>query len=53
MALDFDAIRKKVSQLSGNFKGNTEFWRPEEGEYTIRLLPWKNNDGQPFGQTAS
>jgi len=48
LALDFEAIRRKVSQLSGNFKGNTTFWRPEEGEHTVRLLPWKDNDGQPF-----
>jgi len=49
MALDFDAIRRKVAQLSGNGpKRSSIFWRPDEGEYTIRLLPWKDSDGQPF-----
>ena len=49
MALDFDAIRRKVQQLSGNGpRKSSIFWRPDEGEYTVRLLPWKDSDGQPF-----
>ena len=49
MAIDFDAIRKKLSQLSGtNSKRNT-MWRPTEGEEaTVRLLSFPDNDGQPF-----
>jgi len=49
MALDFDAIRRKVAQLSGNGpRKSSVFWRPDEGEYTVRLVPWKDSDGQPF-----
>ena len=49
MALDFDAIRRKVAQLSGNGpRKSSVFWRPDEGEHVVRLVPWKNNDGQPF-----
>ena len=49
MAINMDAIRKKLGQLSGqNSKKNT-MWRPEEGsETTVRLLAYPNNDGQPF-----
>jgi hypothetical protein len=49
MAIDMNAIRKKLNQLSGqNSKKNT-MWRPEEGtESTIRLMAYPDNDGQPF-----
>jgi len=50
MAIDFEKIRKKVAQLSGD-SGNDKkkmFWKPEEGEHQVRLLPFTDNDGQPF-----
>lgn len=49
MAIDMDAIRRKLGQLSGaNSKRNT-MWRPEEGEETtVRLIAYPDNDGQPF-----
>lgn len=50
--IDFDAIRRKVSQLSGEKKrepGDSVFWKPETGkDYNVRIIPFKNNDGQPF-----
>lgn len=52
MAIDFDALRKKLDQLSGqNSKRNT-LWRPQEGEEaTIRLLAFTDNDdGLPFAE---
>ena len=49
MAIDFDAIRKKLNKLSGNSSKRDVLWRPEEGaESTVRLLSFPNNDGQPF-----
>jgi hypothetical protein len=49
MAIDFDAIRKKLNKLSGNNSKRDILWRPEEGaESTVRLLSFPNNDGQPF-----
>ena len=49
MAINRDAIRMKLGQLSGqNSKKNT-MWRPEAGsETTVRLLAYPDNDGQPF-----
>ena len=49
MAIDFDAIRKKLGQLSGTNSRRNVMWRPEEGEeHTVRLLSFADNDGQPF-----
>jgi len=49
MAIDLDAIRKKLSQLSGNSSKRNTMWRPQEGEeHTVRLLSFQDNDGQPF-----
>ena len=49
MAIDFDAIRKKLDRLNGNNKNRSTTWRPTEGEeHTVRLLSFQDNDGQPF-----
>jgi len=49
MALDFDAIKRKLDKLSGNTTSRNVMWKPEEGqEYKVRLLSFPNNDGQPF-----
>ena len=49
MAIDFDALRKKLGQLSGNNSKRRVFWRPEEGkEYAVRIIAFPDNDGNPF-----
>jgi len=49
MAIDFEAIRKKLNQLSGTNSRRNTMWRPDEGEeHTVRLLAFSDNDGQPF-----
>ena len=49
MAIDMDAIRRKLGQLSGANSKRNIMWRPEEGEETtVRLIAYPNNDGQPF-----
>lgn len=49
MAIDFAAIRNKLNQISGVSSKRNITWRPEEGqEYTIRLVSFPNNEGQPF-----
>jgi len=49
MAIDFDAIRKKLERLNGNNRNRSTMWKPEEGEeYSVRLLSFPDNDGQPF-----
>lgn len=41
MAVDLDAIRNKLAKLSGQ-QLSAVMWRPEPGEYKIRMLPWSN-----------
>jgi len=49
MALDFEAIKRKLERLSGNNTSRNVMWKPEEGqEYEVRLLSFPDNDGQPF-----
>ena len=49
MAIDLDAIRKKLNQLSGQSSKKNSTWRPTEGEeHTVRLLSFPDNEGQPF-----
>ena len=49
MAIDFNALRKKLGQLSGNNSKRRVFWRPEEGkEYAVRIIAFPDNDGNPF-----
>ncbi len=52
MAIDFDALRKKLNQLSGNNSRRNQMWRPQEGEEaTVRLLAFDgNDDGLPFSE---
>ncbi len=49
MALDFDAIKRKLEKLSGNTTSRNVMWKPQEGEeYEVRLLSFPDNNGQPF-----
>ena len=49
MAIDFDAIRRKLGQLSGQNKKSAVTWRPEENkDYQVRIIAFPNNEGQPF-----
>ena len=49
MAIDFDAIKRKLDRLSGNSSSRNTMWKPVEGEkHTVRLISFPDNDGQPF-----
>jgi hypothetical protein len=50
VAVDLEAIRRRVQELSGNRRNsNVQLWKPEIGEYKVRGLPWKDApDGMPF-----
>tara|TARA_Y100000593_G_scaffold94946_1_gene197496 strand:- start:6455 stop:7222 length:768 start_codon:yes stop_codon:yes gene_type:complete len=49
MAIDFDAIKRKLDRLSGNNTSRNVMWKPIEGEkHSVRLLSFPDNDGQPF-----
>jgi len=53
MAVNLEAIRKRVQELSGQRKNsNVQLWKPEAGYYKVRCLPWPaerlSEDGTPF-----
>jgi hypothetical protein len=49
MAIDLDAIRKKLNQLSGVNSKRRTMWRPTEGEESVvRIIGFTDNDGNPF-----
>jgi len=52
MAIDFNILRKKLDQLSGNNSRRNTMWRPAEGEETVvRLLAFSDSgDGLPFAE---
>jgi hypothetical protein len=50
MAIDLEAIRRRVQELSGLRKNSSiQLWKPPVGEHKVRGLPWKSApDGMPF-----
>lgn len=49
MAIDFEAIKRKLERLSGNNRSQNVMWKPQPDEESqIRLISFPNNDGQPF-----
>lgn len=50
MAVNLEAIRKRVQELNGQRKNSSvQLWKPEIGEYKVRCVPWKSTpDGMPF-----
>jgi hypothetical protein len=49
MAIDFDAIKKRLASLSGQNSKQKLLWKPPEGETTtVRLVAFPDNDGTPF-----
>jgi hypothetical protein len=48
MALDFDALRKKLNSLQGQNNRSVALWKPPEGQSVIRIVPWKDKPENPF-----
>lgn len=49
MAIDFEAIKRKLAQISGQNKKSQVMWWPEEGkDHVIRIIAMPDNEGQPF-----
>jgi len=47
MAIDMKKMRAKLENLQSNGgKGKSAFWRPQDGEQVIRIVP--SDDGDPF-----
>lgn len=46
MALDIDRMKAKLNTLQGKDAASNRFWRPNDGENNIRIVP--TSDGDPF-----
>lgn len=46
MAIDLDKMRSKLSSLSGKSESKKQFWKPNDGENNVRIVP--TADGDPF-----
>ena len=46
MAIDLEKMKAKLNKLQNKGSQDTVFWRPEDGEQTIRIVP--TADGDPF-----
>ena len=51
MAINFDALKKKLDSFQGRNSTRDLMWRPAEVEESvIRLIAYPNNDGLPFAE---
>jgi len=48
MALDLDAIRKKLNNLQSQTGKTNTLWKPEAGKNQIRIVPYQYNKDNPF-----
>lgn len=51
MAIDIEAIKKRLAQISGdrNAASGVQLWKPPVGEHRVRVIPWKGVDpADPF-----
>lgn len=46
MGIDLAKMKEKLNALENKGQGKSVFWRPEDGEQTIRIVP--TADGDPF-----
>jgi hypothetical protein len=48
MAIDLDAIKRKLSQLQTVGTRQNNLWKPEPGKQTIRIVPYQYDKENPF-----
>ena len=46
MGIDLKKMRERKNALENKGGNNNRFWRPQDGEQTIRIVP--TEDGDPF-----
>ena len=46
MGINLAKMKEKLDALENKGSGASVFWRPEDGEQTIRIVP--TSDGDPF-----
>ena len=48
MAIDLDAIRKKLNNLQSQTNRTSSLWKPEPGKQQIRIVPYQHDKDNPF-----
>ena len=48
MALDLDAIRRKLNNLQSQTGKQNNLWKPEPGKNQVRIVPYQHNKENPF-----
>jgi len=48
MALDLDAIRRKLNNLQNQTGKQNNLWKPEPGKNQVRIVPYQHNKENPF-----
>lgn len=48
MALDVNALRKKLNSLKSKDGKNGLIWKPQSGDNRVRIVPLKSNPANPF-----
>ena len=48
MAIDLDAIRKKLQGLQSTTQRTSNLWKPEPGKNQVRIVPYQFNKDNPF-----
>jgi hypothetical protein len=50
MAIDLDAIRRKLNNLQSQTGRQDNLWKPEPGKQIIRIVPYQHNKENPFNE---
>ena len=48
MAIDLEAIKRKLTQLQSVGNRQNNLWKPEPGKQTIRIVPYQHDKDNPF-----
>ena len=48
MAIDLDAIKKKLNQLQTTGTRQNNLWKPEPGKQVVRIVPYQHDRSNPF-----
>ena len=48
MAIDLEAIRRKLNDLSSQTKRTDNLWKPKPGSNQVRIVPYQHDKDNPF-----
>ena len=48
MAIDLEAVKRKLNQLQTVGTRQNNLWKPEPGKQTIRIVPYQHDRANPF-----